>query len=102
MAERPPNRFNEKPANWNNIIKSSESEDSEESEEATRPVRIRQKTVRYVDEVSPQQVAMYKAIKKRKIQKRTSQLEELRKEDKEARRRQRELDLAESQTQSTK
>ena len=65
-------------------------------------MRIRQKTVRYVDEVSPQQVVMYKAIKKRKIQKRTSQLEEIRKEDKEARRRQGELDLAESQTQSTK
>ena len=88
MAERPPNRFNKKPANLEDLLKSSESEDSEESEESTRPVRIRQKTARYVDEVSPQQVAMYKASKRRKIQSRTSQLEELKKEDKEARRRQ--------------
>ena len=102
MAEREPNRFNEKPVNWNNIIKSSESEDSEESEETTRPVRIRQKTARYVDEVSPQQVLKYRAIKRKKIQRRTSQLDEFKREDKAAKRRQTELDLEEGQTQPTK
>jgi hypothetical protein len=72
MAERPPNRFNKKPANLEDLLQSSDSEDSVESEESIRPVRSRQKTARYVDEVSPQQVAKYKASKRRKIQRRTS------------------------------
>ena len=80
MAERPPNRFNKNPANL------EELDESSESEESIRPIRARQPTARYVDDISPQQVAKYKAIRRRKIQRRTSQLVEMKREDQAARR----------------
>ena len=97
MADKPPNRFQK-----NNRPDLEDLLQSSESEESIRPVRTRQPTARYVDEVSPQQVGKYKAIKRKKVQKRTSQLVEMKREDEAVRRRLSEPDLSDSQTQSTK
>jgi len=97
MAERPPNRFQKNPRpDLEDLLQSSESEES------TRPIRRRQQTARYVDEVSPQQVAKYKAIRKKKIQWRTSQLVEMKNQDRAARLGLTEPDLSDSQIQPAK
>jgi len=94
MAERPPNRFqkNQQP------IVEYESSESEES----RPIRTRQPTARYVDEVSLPQRARYAAIRKKKIQRCNTQIEELKRQDRAARLGLSEPDLSDSQTQTAK
>jgi len=95
MAERPPNRFQKK---QQPIIEYESRSDSEES----RPVRTRQPTARYVDQISPPQRARNLAKKRKRVQQRQSQLEELKRQDRAARLDLSEPDSSDSQTQPAK